>query len=93
MNNKNISFVIPTNREKVYTMDSILDDCPVFIEREGNLNQARNKGIRKAMTEIVIVCDDDIKFSKDFLNLVLSKNGRKTLIGLEDYYAMKGYIK
>ncbi len=43
MNNKNIPSVIPTNREKVYTFDTIPADCPVYVEREGNDYQARNR--------------------------------------------------
>lgn len=92
MISKNITFVIPTNRERIYTLESIPADCPVYIEREGTLNQARNRGLRKAKTDIVIVCDDDIKFDKAFLNLVLSKMGKDTLVGLEDYYPMRWCI-
>ena len=89
---KDVSFIIPTNRKKIYTMESIPAECPVYIEREGNLNQARNRGIRKAKTPIVVVCDDDIQFSKEFLNKVLSLLDKRTLVGLEDYYAMKWCI-
>lgn len=91
MNDK-ISFVIPTNREKVYTLESIPADCPVYIERVGNDYQARNTGIRKAKTEIVIVCDDDIRFSKNFLDSILPKMEKNTLVGLEDYYPMRWCI-
>ncbi|MDY6965241.1 MAG: glycosyltransferase [Halobacteriota archaeon] len=89
---EDVSFIIPTNREKVYTLESTPDECPVFVEREGSLDQARNRGIRKAKTNIVIVCDDDIRFDKDFLNMVLSMMDENTLVGLEDYYAMKWCI-
>jgi GT2 family glycosyltransferase len=92
MNSKNITFIIPTNREKVYPLDSIPADCSLYIEKEGNDYQARNMGIRKAKTDIIIVCDDDIKFSKDFLDLVLSKMEKNTLVGLEDYYPMRWCI-
>jgi len=88
----NVTFVIPTNREKIYTLDSIPADCPGYIEREGNDYQARNIGIQKAKTDIVIVCDDDTRFSKDFLDLVLSKMEKNTLIGLKDYYPMRWCI-
>jgi len=89
---KDISFIIPTNRDKIYTLESIPPECPIYIEREGNDYQARNKGIKKAKTDIVIVCDDDIKFSKGFLEFVLSKMEENTLVGLEDYYPMRWCI-
>ncbi len=43
MNCKSISFEISINREKVYTFDTIPADCPVYVEREGNDYQARNR--------------------------------------------------
>jgi hypothetical protein len=43
MSSKNITFVIPTNRERVYTWGSIPIGCPVYVEREGSDYQARNR--------------------------------------------------
>lgn len=81
-----VTFVIPTAREKIYTLDSIPSECRVNIEREGNINEARNKGIEKSNSEIIVVCDDDIEFSKALLIKLLGELEEKTLIGLEDYY-------
>jgi GT2 family glycosyltransferase len=92
MNMPDVSFVIPTNRDAVYTTKSIPSIYSVFVEREGNLDEARNRGIRKANTEIIIVCDDDIEFNKTFLDSVLSKMETRTLIGLEDFYPMRWCI-
>lgn len=96
MNNltlRDVTFVVPTNRDKVYTLDSIPEESEVFVE-DGTLtlNEARNSGVRKAKTSLVIVCDDDIVFSRNFIEWVLSQMSDKTLIGLKDYYPMKWCI-
>ena len=60
---KNITFVIPTVRDKVRTIDSIPASCEVKLEREGTENEARNRGISKAKTNYIALCDDDIQFT------------------------------
>ena len=89
---KNITFVIPTNRENVRTLDSIPEGCDVRLEKEGNENEARNRGIRNARTEFIALCDDDINFTRDFLDrcLALAKEG--VIVGLEDYYPLRWLI-
>lgn len=89
---KNITFVIPTNREKIRILDSIPQGCDVRLEREGNENEARNRGIRNARTEYIALCDDDIHFAHDFLDrcLALAKEG--LIVGLEDHYPLRWLI-
>lgn len=89
---KNITFVIPTNREDVRTLDSIPEGCDVRLEREGNENEARNRGIRSAKTKYIALCDDDIKFTGEFLDKCLALAGDGAIVGLEDYYPLRWLI-
>ena len=89
---KNITFVIATNRDKIRILDSIPQDCDVRLEREGNENEARNRGIREARTEFIALCDDDINFTHDFLDSCLALAREGVIVGLEDYYPLRWLI-
>jgi len=89
---KNITFVIPTNRDNVRTLDSIPEGCDVKLEREGNENEARNRGIKSAKTEYIALCDDDINFTCEFLDRCLTSADNGVIIGLEDYYPLRWVI-
>jgi len=81
-----ISFVIPTNREKIYTIESIPEECEIVISHAKPLGAARNDGIARATRNWIILCDDDIEFSEQFLGLLCELAEEHTIIGLEGYY-------
>jgi GT2 family glycosyltransferase len=89
---KSITFIIATNRDEILTLDSIPEGCAVKLEREGNENEARNRGIRSAGTNYVVLCDDDISFTRDFLDKCLASAGEGVIVGLEDYYPLRWLI-
>jgi len=89
---RNITFVIPTIKDSVRTTDSIPVGCPVMLEREGNENEARNRGVRKAETKYIALCDDDIQFTHEFLDKCVSLLDHGVIIGLEDYYPLRWLI-
>lgn len=80
-----LTIVIPTIKDKVRTLESIPDHIPVLIEREGSLNQARNRGVRRAETEVVAIMDDDIAFSEEILDNLSERASPDALIGIEDW--------
>lgn len=82
---RDLTVVIPTIKDEVRTLDSIPDCIPVLIEREGSLNEARNRGVRHAETEVVAIMDDDIAFSKETLDDLAQQVSPNTLIGIEDW--------
>ena len=43
-----ISFVIPTNRQTIHTINSIPKECEIIISHEKPLGAARNEGISLA---------------------------------------------
>lgn len=83
---KDISFVIPSNRELNRTLSSIPKECEVVISSSTPLGRARNDGIRKATRPWIVLCDDDIKFSRTFLDLLCELAKEQRIIGLEAYY-------
>lgn len=89
---KNITFVIPTNRDSVRTLDSIPEGCDVRLEREGNENEARNRGIKEAKTGYIALCDDDINFTYEFLDKCLALAKQNVIVGLEDFYPLRWVI-
>ena len=83
---KDISFVIPSNRELNHTLSSIPEECEVIISSSIPLGRARDDGILKATRPWIVLCDDDIKFSRTFLDLLLELGNKKRIIGLSGYY-------
>ena len=83
---KDVSFVIPSNRELNYTISSIPNECEVIISSSTPLGRARNDGIRKATRQWIVLCDDDIKFSRTFLDLLCELAKEERIVGLEAYY-------
>ena len=68
----NLTFVIPTIRDSVRTVNSVPGECDVRLEREGYENEARNRGIKCARTEYIALCDDDIGFTGEFISECLA---------------------
>jgi len=77
--------VIPTIKEDILTLESIPEELPVSVEREGTLNEARNRGVRTAGTELVMIMDDDISFPESTLYELADRAGPDRLLGMEDW--------
>ena len=89
-----VTFVIPTNRNTLRTLDSIPSEYNVIVERdyEFSENRARNRGIKRAETEYVALCDDDIAFDGLFLDRCLSLRCQGVIVGLADYHPLRWVI-
>lgn len=77
--------VIPTTADDVLTLESIPDEVTVHLEREGTLNEARNRGLSKVEAPIAIVMDDDLAFPPDLLDELAARANEDTLLGLADW--------
>ena len=86
INLNQLSFVIPSNRETIHTLKSIPKECEIIIPRSEPLGRARNEGISKATKQWIILCDDDIEFSRTFLDLLCEIAREERIVGLEAYY-------
>ena len=86
INLNEISFIVPTNRKTIHTLKSIPKECEIIIPRSKPLGRARNEGISKATKKWIILCDDDIKFSRTFLDLLCEIARERRIVGLEAYY-------
>lgn len=84
---KDITFVIPTNKSEVKTVESIPKECSIVECREYTQGKARNEGVKKSKTEWIAFADDDIKFTPEFLAYViqLANNNPNSIIGLQGY--------
>lgn len=80
-----VSVVIPSIKDDVLTLESIPEDIPVSVEREGSLNEARNRGVRNADTDIVVILDDDIAFSETLFNALVEEVEEDVLLGVADW--------
>ena len=81
-----VSFVICSNRELNHTLNSIPKECEIIISSSTPLGRARNDGIRKATLPWIVLCDDDIRFSMTFLDLLCELAKERRIVGLEAYY-------
>lgn len=80
-----VSVVIPSINDEILTLESVPDDVPVSVEREGTLNEARNRGVRNAETDIVAIMDDDISFSEDLFYALVDEVDEQTFVGVADW--------
>lgn len=80
-----VTVVIPTISETVLTKESIPQEVPMVVVREGTLNEARNIGVETANTEKVLLLDDDVRFSETFFWNVVDRIEPKKLVGMEDW--------
>lgn len=83
-----LTVVIPTTEsssEDVLTLDSIPDDVHVNLERQGSLNEARNRGVVTAPTDRIIIMDDDLEFPTELLERFADRLDEQTLVGLADW--------
>lgn len=78
--------IIPTtDPDEPLTVESIPDSYQVDIEREGSLNEARNRGVRNAPDGFVIIMDDDLEFPPDLLEQIVERLDYGTLVGIADW--------
>lgn len=80
-----VAVVIPSIKDEILTLESVPEGVPVSVERKGTLNEARNRGVRKADADIIVILDDDIAFSEELFNSLVARVDRNTLIGVEDW--------
>lgn len=80
-----VSVVIPSIKDDVLTLESVPEDVPVSVEREGSLNEARNRGVRNADTDIVAILDDDIAFSEELFDALVDAVDEDVLLGVADW--------
>lgn len=82
----NTTLIIPTTgKDDPLTLDSIPERYPVRVEREGSLNEARNRGVRRAETPYVIIMDDDLRFPPGVLDRIQHRLDEDTLVGVHDW--------
>lgn len=81
----NVSVVIPSIKDDILTLESVPDDVPVSVEREGSLNEARNRGVRNVDTNIIAILDDDIAFSEGLFNAMVDSVNENVLLGVDDW--------
>lgn len=80
-----VSVVIPSIKDEILTLESVPEGVPVSVEREGSLNEARNRGVRNADTDIVAILDDDIAFSEELFDALVESVEEDTLLGVADW--------
>ncbi|WP_434530816.1 glycosyltransferase family 2 protein [Haloarcula sp. NS06] len=76
--------VIPSIKDEVMTLNSVPEQIPTHVVREGTLNEARNKGVKMCESDIVVILDDDISFSKSTLTDVVELVNKNTLVGMAE---------
>lgn len=79
------TIVIPTLEDSPLTLESLPENIPVRVEREGSLNEARNRGVREASTPFVLVMDGDLRFPPELLERFTVRLDEETLVGLADW--------
>lgn len=82
---RDITVVIPSVKDAVRTAASVPEDVPIRIEREGTLNEARNRGVHKADTDCVIIMDDDIAFAPETIDVLAERVDSETVVGVADW--------
>lgn len=76
--------VIPSIKEHVKTLDSIPQNITTHVIRDGTLNEARNAGVERADSDVVIIMDDDIAFEESKLYDIANRVTPTTLIGVAE---------
>lgn len=103
-----ISVIIPSIKEKILTEKCLLS-CPVLYEvivsRKAGIGYARNWGAKQAKGSILVFVDDDLRFSSEVWNRILSiRRGEFVMtqgdafpitrimsIYAEDFWAVNGF--
>jgi len=87
-----ISFIIPTVRNDILTLESIRAvrdkynvEVVVIVDRKGrNPAWARNEGVQRSHGDIYVFCDDDIVFSDELIDYVINTINRnsRSILGI-----------
>jgi len=89
---RNVSVVIPTNRDDNFTEESVPDWIETVIRRDDGLNVARNRGVETAENDWIVLADDDITFPTQLTAMLVDSMHKNQLIGLEDFWPMEWVI-
>lgn len=80
-----VTVVVPSIKQNARTLRSIPEEVPVLVEREGSLNEARNRGVGRATTDVVVVMDDDIAFPAELFWSLVDDVDEETFVGVTDW--------
>lgn len=80
-----ITVVIPSIKEKVETIKSIPSFWDFYIEREGNISEARNKGADKVDDGFILFTDDDVSFDYEEVGLIVENLKEKEIAGIKGH--------
>ena len=89
---ESVSVVLPTARERNFTVESLPDWIDPIIATEEGLNVARNRGIERADGEWIVLVDDDVTFPTRLTAWLIDGMHPLHLAGLEDYWPMDGVL-
>lgn len=84
--------VVPTDRERNYTVESLPDFVDREVATERGLNVARNRGIERADSRWIVLADDDITFPTRLVATLVDGMHDHHLVGLEDFWPMEWTI-
>ncbi|MFB6129198.1 MAG: glycosyltransferase family 2 protein [Salinigranum sp.] len=84
--------VVPTNRERNITTESLPEWVDVVVATDRGLNVARNRGVEAADGEWIVLVDDDVTFPTRLTAALVDSMHEGHLVGLEDFWPMRYVI-
>ncbi|WP_081641512.1 glycosyltransferase family 2 protein [Halarchaeum acidiphilum] len=84
-----ISIVIPTNRPDNYTSESAPEYADIVVRTDDGLNVARNRGVKEADNDWIVLVDDDITFPTRLTAILVDSMHERHLVGIEDFWPMR----
>jgi len=81
---RGISVVIPSLEGDPPTLDSVPEGVEAKVVTGKRRSVARNIGVERTNGDIVVFCDDDIRFDEAFFRDQVDATTRGTITGLED---------
>jgi GT2 family glycosyltransferase len=80
-----VSVVIPSLEGDPLTLESVPDGVEVEVVVGERRPAARNLGVERTSGDVVVFCDDDIRFSEPFFREQIERTPEGVLTGLEDW--------
>jgi glycosyltransferase involved in cell wall biosynthesis len=80
-----ISVIIPTIKDQVITLDSIPEGVECTMVKTGNVSEARNLGARESNGDVLVFCDDDIRFDWSELEKVIANLKEDEVAGIKGH--------
>jgi len=77
-----VSVIIPTLESDPVTLESVPNGIETAVVSEGNRAKARNIGVERTDGEVLVFCDDDIRFPESFFWEWVDRSVNGTIIGL-----------